>query len=59
MLVDVETKAVVNAVSQIDVVAPIINLGGSGGKGVARIGDSIDVVNGVIVGGSTKVLAVD
>lgn len=62
------TKATVNATSQIDVVAPtvnigdatsIVNLGGAGGKGVARIGDSIDVVNGVIVGGSAKIFAVD
>jgi phage baseplate assembly protein V len=35
-----------------------LNLGGAGGAGVARIGDSVNLTSGLIVGGSSKVKAV-
>lgn len=40
---------------RVDVIADTVNLGGAGGAGVARIGDSVS--GGIITGGSTKVFA--
>ena len=64
--INAEKQVVVNAKKEINitseqevnVTAPSVNLGGAGGSGVARIGDSVDVQNGVIVGGSAIVKAV-
>ena len=40
--------------SKVELEADTVNIAG-GGKGVARIGDSVDLTNGVITGGSKKV----
>ena len=43
----------VTATSAVNVTAPVVNLGGAGGKAVARVGDT--VANGVITSGSNVV----
>ncbi len=50
--IDADGDATINA-------AGIVNLGGVGGKPVARLGDSIETVTDTITGGSVKVFAVD
>lgn len=54
ILIKSEMKVRVEA-ERVDVIADTVNLGGDGGMGVARIGDSVS--GGVITGGSTKVFA--
>lgn len=54
ILIKSEMKVRVEA-ERVDVIADTVNLGGEGGAGVARIGDSVS--GGVITGGSTKVFA--
>lgn len=54
ILIKSENKVTVEA-ERVDVLADTVNLGGAGGEGVARIGDT--VTGGIITGGSTKVKA--
>lgn len=39
------------------ITAATVNLGGEGGPGVARIGDTVNLSTGLITGGSGKVFA--
>lgn len=41
----------------VNITATTVNLGGEGGQGVARIGDSVDLNSGKIISGSAKVKA--
>lgn len=43
--------------SKVNLEADSVNLGGSSGKGVARIGDTVDLETGLITGGSGKIFA--
>lgn len=45
----------VNASTSAIITSPLIELGGSGGQGIARIGDSVDLQTGKIISGSTAV----
>jgi phage baseplate assembly protein V len=47
----------VNASTAVTVNAPTVNLGGTGGLAVARVGDTVDLGTGKILTGSTKVKA--
>lgn len=59
LTVTVTGNATVNATGAVTITtAGALNLGGAGGPGVARIGDAVNLVSGLIVGGSTKVKAV-
>lgn len=51
------TNVTVNA-TKASVIASEVNLGGEGGQGVARIGDSVDLSTAKIIGGSTVVKAI-
>lgn len=54
--IDIEAEGAVSITAQsADVIADAVNLGGTGGAAVARVGDS--VAGGVITSGSAKVMA--
>jgi phage baseplate assembly protein V len=53
--VEAEGELLVKSAAKVTVEAPAVDLGGAGGKAVARVGDP--VANGVITAGSAKVKA--
>lgn len=50
-------SAMVTASGTATITAATVNLGGEGGPGVARIGDTVNLSTGLITGGSGKVFA--
>lgn len=42
---------------EVDVISENVNLGGTGGQKVARVGDTVDLSTGIITSGSSKVKA--
>ena len=55
--VNITTETANITATQIDINASAVNIGGDGGQGVARIGDSVDLTTGLITTGSTVVKA--
>ena len=50
-------NATINASESASVISPVVNLGTDTGFGVARIGDSVDLITGKITTGSSIVKA--
>lgn len=55
--VNITTETANITATQVDINASAVNIGGDGGQGVARIGDSVDLTTGLITTGSTVVKA--
>ena len=55
--VTITTETANITAAQVDINAGTVNIGGDGGQGVARIGDSVDLSTGLITSGSTIVKA--
>lgn len=55
--VNITTETANITATQVDINASAVNIGGDGGQGVARIGDSVDLKTGLITTGSTVVKA--
>ena len=55
--VNITTETANITATQVDINASAVNIGGDGGQGVARIGDSVDLKTGLITTGSTVVNA--
>lgn len=55
--VNITTETANITATQVDINASAVNIGGDGGQGVARIGDSVDLATGLITTGSTVVKA--
>jgi phage baseplate assembly protein V len=57
IVIDSPLKVTVTSAVEVDVTAPAVTLGATGGPAVARVGDPVDLGAGTISGGSAKVTA--
>jgi phage baseplate assembly protein V len=59
IVINSASKVTVQSAAEVDVIAPVVNLGAAGGHAVARVNDQVMVggVVGTIISGSAKVTA--